>query len=431
MFTVIPCAQQELQATTKGPQIYTAGFCLIGLYLFLFYSRLQDSLDYLHLPMVILALATIALFTSGSAMVFHRRIILWMCLFTVCIAGSIPFSVWPSGASDKFVNIWLKSAWAFVLVSGLVRTPEQLTRACSCIAVASIFQPLFAIVSNSVQLNRLGGISVTFQDANYFAQFLLVGMCFVLFYATKPGRPLLLRMAAVVALALELVSFLRTGSRGGLIGLFTVLALWFFKTSARTRLILITAGVVGVPLAIHTFPESMSRYSTIFETKSASSDDATDEAAAIAEASAEARQYLLIQSLRITFQHPIFGIGIGMFDVAENDLAREQGLPKGSWHDTHNMFTQVSSEAGIPALICFLFVLGYAFKGLNRSLKLSYIVKNGSMRDVAHTAFWLRLALVSMLSSGIFLNIAYTQNLHILVALASALGAATASEGIF
>jgi O-antigen ligase len=68
------------------------------------------------------------------------------------------------------------------------------------------------------------------------------------------------------------------------------------------------------------------------------------------------RKELLKRSLLETIKHPIFGLGAGQFAVA---VAGEK-LKKGEWAPwlgTHNSYTQVSSECGIPALICYLAVI--------------------------------------------------------------------------
>jgi len=42
------------------------------------------------------------------------------------------------------------------------------------------------------------------------------------------------------------------------------------------------------------------------------------------------------------------------------DQAKAEGQ-RGMWHETHNAYTQVSSECGVPALICYLAALISSF----------------------------------------------------------------------
>ena len=48
--------------------------------------------------------------------------------------------------------------------------------------------------------------------------------------------------------------------------------------------------------------------------------------------------------------------------MVENDMARSKGLFKGSWHETHNMYTQISSENGIPAALMYIAILALALR---------------------------------------------------------------------
>ena len=55
-------------------------------------------------------------------------------------------------------------------------------------------------------------------------------------------------------------------------------------------------------------------------------------------------------------EHPIFGVGPGIFTVGEADLAKSEGQAA-QWHVSHNSYTQVSSEMGIPGLLLYLAAL--------------------------------------------------------------------------
>jgi O-antigen ligase len=69
--------------------------------------------------------------------------------------------------------------------------------------------------------------------------------------------------------------------------------------------------------------------------------------------SAEARYELLIQSLKVTATHPVFGVGPGNFPSYT-----------GLWRVTHNTYTQFSSECGIPVLLLFLLLMRRVFLNL-------------------------------------------------------------------
>jgi O-antigen ligase len=69
--------------------------------------------------------------------------------------------------------------------------------------------------------------------------------------------------------------------------------------------------------------------------------------------SAEVRRQILIMSLKLTATHPLFGVGPGQFENITQ-----------TWFLTHNTYTQLSSEVGIPGLILFVLILRQVFRNL-------------------------------------------------------------------
>jgi O-antigen ligase len=112
-----------------------------------------------------------------------------------------------------------------------------------------------------------------------------------------------------------------------------------------------------------------------------------------AEDSRLARTRLLEASIRLTFAHPLSGVGPGQFEESEYNEAKAQGQ-RGMWHETHNTFTQVSSECGIPAFLFFMAGLVSAFTSL-------WKLKSSSDLTLAGIA---RIVLISMFgfAAGIF-----------------------------
>ena len=103
-----------------------------------------------------------------------------------------------------------------------------------------------------------------FADPNDLAQFLLLGMCFAL-GALKKNSPMIVRVALFPGLGLILIAFLRTGSRGGFIGLMAVTLMLFLSGTGGQRVRAVLAGLIIVTLTLTVIPESIrARYSYIF-----------------------------------------------------------------------------------------------------------------------------------------------------------------------
>jgi O-antigen ligase len=69
--------------------------------------------------------------------------------------------------------------------------------------------------------------------------------------------------------------------------------------------------------------------------------------------SLEARKALLKLSVMTALTHPLFGVGPGCFPLVD-----------ATWKVAHNAYSELASEAGIPALVLFLLAMGSAFKNI-------------------------------------------------------------------
>jgi O-antigen ligase len=150
-----------------------------------------------------------------------------------------------------------------------------------------------------------------------------------------------------------------------------------------------------------------------------SSDDYDANMQVSAITSTQHRRQLLQTSIRYTFQHPLFGVGPGMFAVAEDAEMRAQGFHKGSWQGTHNSYTQVSSEIGIPALIAYVMMMVLSLK---RSSAI-YRQTRGDPRlaSIAGCALALNYCMIVYAISVFFDYIAYTTMLSVFAGLIMAL----------
>lgn len=108
-----------------------------------------------------------------------------------------------------------------------------------------------------------------------------------------------------------------------------------------------------------------------------------------------------------------------MFPDAEDADSKAAGLKKGAWLGTHNSYTQVSSELGIPALIFYLAAMCFALRDTYRV----YRQCRGEPRlnALANTAIGLHYALIVFAVTILFEHIAYTVMLPVFGAFAAAL----------
>jgi O-antigen ligase len=134
--------------------------------------------------------------------------------------------------------------------------------------------------------------------------------------------------------------------------------------------------------------------------------------------SAQQRANLLRKSIEFTFTHPLLGVGMGQFAVAYTGDAEKKG-EHAAYLGSHNSYTQVSSECGIPAFICYFSIIMIT---LSRSLR-TYRRARGKpgLKDLEGMAFVLFATAITYSVATFFFHMAYTVLLPLLSGQATAL----------
>jgi O-antigen ligase len=211
------------------------------------------------------------------------------------------------------------------------------------------------------------------------------------------------------------MTLMKTGSRSGLFTLAT-LVLVTFASASIGRKMLIAAGCAVLALAsMFMLPEYLkARYQTIFSPADVASLNAKDADHLNSDiASSEERKVLLKQSIQMTFHNPLFGVGPGVFSYASWD-ERKAATGIGGWAQvTHNTYTQISSETGIPGFILFfaamVMVLKTSFTGY-------HLLKDADPL-FAKTGRYLFCMLAAFSVGIFFLSVGYTHTISTLFAL--------------
>jgi O-antigen ligase len=94
-------------------------------------------------------------------------------------------------------------------------------------------------------------------------------------------------------------------------------------------------------------------------------------------------------------------LGLGNFVVANGT---DLGLP-GAWTGTHNTFTEISSEAGVPALLLFIGLLITVLRNIKKMGKT--VGNNPEARELNLIARATQASLLSFAFGGLFAHLAY------------------------
>ena len=420
--TVVPAPDDDLTALQR------LGFNFVLVFLFLAFSRVFDvKFSSLHITGISYRLAFgMAIFSGAFMVALKSNIGRAMLGFTICFGLSVPFSLWRGGSLPIFRDQWLMFSFvAFLATGGLMVTYAQTSRAINAVAWALFVLVIIANVFGNTDTGRLFLEQGKFANPNEMAQALLIGMPLWWAKMGETDSPFKKAFAAGVILAM-LMTVVRTGSRGALVAFAVTMFFMFLRASVMGKLqmalgLILLIGVVTVAMP----GKLLSRYKTI------ASDDVDDDSVdpgmqSTALSSTQSRKALLKNSIKFTIRHPLFGVGPGMFVVADDNEAHRQGMRKGQWLGTHNSYTQVSSELGVPAFCFFVAAIFMATSGSNRL----YQKTRGDPRtaDIGAVALGLHYAMIVYAVTIFFDHIAYTAMLPLFAGLAVALFRTSAVE---
>jgi O-antigen ligase len=381
-------------------------------FVFIQFTKLHEILSFsLHIRTFLVDLIGIPatllmLFCGGLQRTLRWRpakywlgFILWMLL-------AVPFSSWKGGSTIVFIAFVRTQVVLLFMIAGCVATWKELRLLIKVITFSAAFNVIAGIYIGKAQHeSRLDLGEMTLGNSNDFAALLQMILPFLLIVVFNPKKAFLMRMMCLMFVVLGQYLSLTTGSRGGLVAMICTGLYLFLRSKASQKLaLLVVLPLVGMTL-VAVLPGDIVRRLATMGRNDEGDPSTTNEGAA---SSTEGRKYLLQKSLIVTLQHPLFGVGTGEFKNFEGTNARKQGQ-QGSWHETHNAYTQVSSEVGIPAAIFFIAAIVSTYRYFNRIYnKARQQPHLKDSREIATITLCLMMSLVGFCTSAFFLSLAYT-----------------------
>lgn len=376
-------------AVEQQPSRFTTRLLLI--YIFMLYSRIFEAaiswgVPNLYLMMLLSALAlALVLFKGTFVQAARQPIGMLLLAFTVWAILVLPFSDWKSESLHQLTGVWLKSAAAFFIIVGLTKDFSDSRKAFaafgwSAAVSAVVMTATFRLIGD--RMTSVGSLG----NSNEAAFHLIFGLPFLiwLIMRVKFIWKVPLAVTALVSLALAV----KTASRAGvlMVGILTLVAL--LKVPPRQKVkILAVAAVAGIVGLMSLDRVALERYKTLFD----DSQDNSAEAISARE-SAENRKYLLREGIELTFQHPIFGVGMGVFPVAAAELSKSRGEHP-LWLVSHNSFVQVSSETGFGG---FFLMIGMFLTSFALILKLDRTAKRLGLAEIRGMSVCLLLSFIAL-----------------------------------
>lgn len=381
----------------RSSPMETVGFFVLCLYLVSGHAndwsiRLFGNAVYLSRIAIIAAPLLWILSRSRFRGLRHGMGPLW-AIFLACLLVDLPFSYWRTGSLTLLVNYVPRSYILFFLVTAFVTSIRRcrvfllVQISCAVVVLVSCYMYGTSGVDGRLRIPD----SLFFSNSNELGLQLLVGIPMFTFLFYQPG--ILRKAFAIFCIEASFLYMMRTGSRGCFVGaiLYCLLVILFSRRKILAISLMLGVAVIGVALT----PSMASRRLALLWDPTAQSG-----AELSAVESQFARKELLYRSIIETFRHPLFGVGPGQFAVAVAGEAEKKG-ERAAWLGTHNSYTQISSECGIPAFVCYLMVIVLSFRvnmrlfkrarhdpGLKETAGMSFTILSGVWVYAVCTAFF-------------------------------------------
>jgi O-antigen ligase len=327
----------------------------VGLILFMvvYFARPEDwipSLAAVPLGKITGILIVLALAFSFGEIRWHlpKEIIFLILLVGQLWLAAVFSPVWKGGAVNGMLD-FSKVLPLVLVIYGASRSMSRLrsiflVQAASVAAIASA-----SILHGHLTDGRLqGALFGIYGNPNDLALAidLTLPLCLALALAT---RSIWTKFVWIAAMLIMTYAVALTASRAGAIALVvaTLVCLWQLGVRRRHYYLLLLVPLAVVVIWVYGGGSLEHRFAQT------SLDSSTIEPDSEAEGSAQQRKELLIRSLEVTAKNPFLGIGPGNFPIIS-----------GSWHVTHNSYTQVSAEGGVPAFVFYLLIFWRAIANL-------------------------------------------------------------------
>ncbi len=382
----------------------------IGLYLFsimvLFRPyEIVPGLGFMSATAAYFAMATLAIYipsqlaTEGNLTMLSTEVKAILAM-TVIALITIPLAKSPGLAWEKFDDPYIKAVVIFIVLVNVVRTRKRLMGMMwlsfgigvylSISALDLYMKGQFDVEDYRIAVNVGGMFGNPNEMAMHFVMMTPIVAALGMAAKNTLWRWIYFGMA-VLFIAANMVTF----SRGGFLGLIACCAVLAWKIGRKYRLNVTIASVVIGGIAILAAPGNYGlRMLSIFI-------PGLD-----AVGSSDQRRELLERSLLVTARNP-WGIGIGNFEiVGVRNL------------QTHNAFTQVSSELGILGLIAYVIFMVSPFRKLG-AIERTLFDKD-DLNWFYYLAIGLQASIIGYMVSSFFASVAYNWFIYYLIAYAVA-----------
>jgi len=370
-----------------------------------------------YLSTITTVLLPIAVLMTGNALRgMSVPIGKWWTAFGLWLAVCAPFSFWRSDTLVVLENFYIRSFLMYFALTACVLRINHAKKVMHTLVFSTALVILTCTMFGSVSSDGRFAVPSSgfsfFANANELALQLVFGIVVLFFPFFEKAK--FWRIVSVVLIPLAGIYALRTASRGIVLASIAIGLTVFWTSRTRARLIVcITATIAIVVVAV--MPEVRSRLMSMVV--DANSEAAYNQDVRSAIESKKSRENIFWESVRMTFRHPVVGVGPGEFAAAEFSHMTNNGQWT-TWLGTHNSYTEVSSESGLPGFLFYVATMVLCIRMNYRMYK--YCLRNTALREHTGMSLCMLLATVLYAVSTCFFHIGYSSFLPVIAGLTAA-----------
>jgi O-antigen ligase len=346
----------------------------------------------------------------------------------------------PEEAMEGLMTSFLEGLVLYVLVTNAIRTPEVLRQvlwtmigAGAFMGAVVAFQHLtgrydddffgyaqvdvsgIGFVVDAASESRQPRIGGPLGMPNRFAQIMsiLIPLALFLIQASRSRRAKWLAGASV---ALIMIGFALGFSRGSAVGLAATFLVMFAMGHVSGRLLAITGlAVAGVVLAVPQFAVRLASLANVAGLATQAGGPGLGEA----DSSTQGRITEMVAGVLIFADHPVIGVGPEMYRRHYPDYARVAGgRVRPNSREAHSLPIHIGAEHGAVGLALFAAIFWVTLRDLIRARRLHAKTRP----ELSLLATGVLLAVVTFLTTSVFLHAAFIRYQWFLLAVAGATG---------
>jgi O-antigen ligase len=380
--------QTELGISRLGLPRFRWSFLLLGLCIFTF------AIVTFRVPVgqLGIAVACFGLLVQRDRLRVPFPVWLYSAFLFWAFAGSFASS-YSDVVLDQLIES-LKLLVILLVVVNAIRTEGQLRFYLLFVIGCFVLYPVKgALINFLIGHHPYGraGWGYIYENPNDLAVLSMVALVIALGFILSESSRTVVRIGAWISAILFFTVILLTQSRAALLGLVVAIVPGLIpELKSRPRLT-VSLAVSAMVVVLLIPASSWERLAGISRVTGISNIEEIDPEG---EGSVSLRLQILEVAWKIVNDHPIFGVGLGAYKLANARYA--PWMPRGGEVDTHNTYMNLAAEVGVPGLLLWSACFGAVFRYAHRRRRLA------TPGMLTTHEVWIERALLGFLVAGAF-----------------------------